>query len=127
MHARAAGRISEACSRAAAMTRRKRAPQRLIWATSTVLSQVFSVEKRRGDLFTAAERLDLEGIVANRGKMGAVPEPTLTGVVPPPRVSSTPRQRHTRRKPGSRSRWPSPPLRHSHGASKDSKTAKLPI
>jgi ATP-dependent DNA ligase len=31
-----------------------------------VLSQVFSVEERGRDLFAAAERLDLEGIVAKR-------------------------------------------------------------
>lgn len=29
-------------------------------------SQVFSIEGRGGDLFAAVERLDLEGIVANR-------------------------------------------------------------
>jgi len=37
-----------------------------MWATSTVLSQVFSVEEPGRDLFAAAERLDLEGIVARR-------------------------------------------------------------
>jgi ATP-dependent DNA ligase len=31
-----------------------------------VLSQVFSIEERGRDLFAAAERLDLEGIVAKR-------------------------------------------------------------
>jgi ATP-dependent DNA ligase len=31
-----------------------------------VLSQVFSIEDRGRDLFAAAERLDLEGIVAKR-------------------------------------------------------------
>jgi bifunctional non-homologous end joining protein LigD len=48
------------------LTRRKRAPNRVIWATTTVTSQVFSVEQRGRDLFAAAERLDLEGIVAKR-------------------------------------------------------------
>jgi len=47
-------------------SRRKRALGRLVWATSTVLSMVFSVEERGRDLFAAAERLDLEGIVAKR-------------------------------------------------------------
>jgi bifunctional non-homologous end joining protein LigD len=46
--------------------RRKRALGRLIWASSTASSQVFSVEQRGRDLFAAAERLDLEGIVAKR-------------------------------------------------------------
>jgi hypothetical protein len=31
---------------------------------TTVVSQVFSIEQRGWDLFAAAERLDLEGIVA---------------------------------------------------------------
>jgi ATP-dependent DNA ligase len=31
-----------------------------------VLSQVFSIEERGRDMFAAAERLDLEGIVAKR-------------------------------------------------------------
>jgi hypothetical protein len=35
-------------------------------ATSTVLSQVFSIRGAGRDLFAAAERLDLEGIVAKR-------------------------------------------------------------
>jgi bifunctional non-homologous end joining protein LigD len=48
------------------LTRRKRALAKLVPATTTVLSQVFSVEGRRRDLFAAAERLDLEGIVAKR-------------------------------------------------------------
>jgi ATP-dependent DNA ligase len=37
-------------------------------ATSTVLSRVFAVEGRGRDPFAAAERLDLEGIVAKRSK-----------------------------------------------------------
>ena len=48
------------------LTRRKRALERLIPATSTVLSRVFAVEARGRDLFGAVERLDLEGIVAKR-------------------------------------------------------------
>ena len=48
------------------LTRRKRALQRVIPATSTVLSREFTVEGRGRDLFAAAERLDLEGIVAKR-------------------------------------------------------------
>ena len=48
------------------LKRRKRALQRLIWATSTVLSQVFFIEERGRDLFRAAERLDMEGMVAKR-------------------------------------------------------------
>jgi ATP-dependent DNA ligase len=35
-------------------------------ATTTVLSQVFSIAERGRDMFAAAERLDLEGIVAKR-------------------------------------------------------------
>ena len=38
----------------------------LIPATTTVLSQVFSIEERGRDMFAVAERLDLEGIVAKR-------------------------------------------------------------
>jgi bifunctional non-homologous end joining protein LigD len=48
------------------LVRRKRALHKLVWATSTALSQVFSIEERGRDLFAAAERLDLEGIVAKR-------------------------------------------------------------
>jgi bifunctional non-homologous end joining protein LigD len=48
------------------LTRRKRALTSLIPATTTVLSQVFSIEERGRDMFAAAERLDLEGIVAER-------------------------------------------------------------
>jgi bifunctional non-homologous end joining protein LigD len=48
------------------LTRRKRALERVIPVTSTVLSRVFAVESRGRDLFGAAERLDLEGIVAKR-------------------------------------------------------------
>jgi bifunctional non-homologous end joining protein LigD len=48
------------------LARRKKALQRMIWATSTVLSQVLSVDERGRDLFGAACRLDMEGIVAKR-------------------------------------------------------------
>jgi bifunctional non-homologous end joining protein LigD len=48
------------------LTRRRRALTGLIPATTTVLSQVFSIEGRGRELFDAAERLDLEGIVAKR-------------------------------------------------------------
>ena len=48
------------------LTRRKRALNRLVPATTTVLSQVFSIEERGRDMFAAAERIDLEGIVAKR-------------------------------------------------------------
>jgi hypothetical protein len=44
----------------------QKALQRVIPATSTVLSRVFAVEGRGRDLFAAAERLALEGIVAKR-------------------------------------------------------------
>ena len=47
-------------------TRRKGALGNLIPATTTVVSQVFSIEEWGRDLFAAAERLDLEGIVAKR-------------------------------------------------------------
>ena len=39
---------------------------KLIPATTTVLSQVFTIPERGRDLFAAVERLDLEGIVAKR-------------------------------------------------------------
>jgi bifunctional non-homologous end joining protein LigD len=48
------------------LTRRKKALTALIPATTTVLSQVFSIDERGRDLFDAAQRLDLEGIVAKR-------------------------------------------------------------
>jgi bifunctional non-homologous end joining protein LigD len=48
------------------LTRRKQLLMRLIPATTTVLSQVFSIEERGRDLFAAVQRLDLEGIVAKR-------------------------------------------------------------
>ena len=48
------------------LRRRKRALMGLVPTTTTVLSQVFSIEERGRDLFDAAERLDLEGIVARR-------------------------------------------------------------
>jgi bifunctional non-homologous end joining protein LigD len=52
--------------RALPLVRRKRALHRLVWATSTPLSQVFAIEERGKDLFAAAQRIDLEGIVAKR-------------------------------------------------------------
>jgi ATP-dependent DNA ligase len=48
------------------LQRRKRALHGLVPATTTIVSQVFSVEGRGRDLYEAAERLDLEGIVAKR-------------------------------------------------------------
>jgi ATP-dependent DNA ligase len=39
-----------------------------------MLSQVFSIEERGRDLYDAAERLDLEGIVANRKANSYRPE-----------------------------------------------------
>jgi bifunctional non-homologous end joining protein LigD len=48
------------------LKRRKRALMGLVPATTTVVSQVFSIEERGRDLFAAAQRLDLEGIVAKR-------------------------------------------------------------
>jgi bifunctional non-homologous end joining protein LigD len=48
------------------LTRRKRALTGLVPAATTVVSQVFSIEGRGRDLFAAAKRLDLEGIVAKR-------------------------------------------------------------
>jgi hypothetical protein len=46
--------------------RRKRPLMGLVPATTTVLSHVFSIEERGRNLFEAAGRLDLEGIVAKR-------------------------------------------------------------
>jgi ATP-dependent DNA ligase len=43
------------------LPRRKQMLTKLIPATTTVLSQVFSIEERGRDMFAAAERLDLEG------------------------------------------------------------------
>jgi ATP-dependent DNA ligase len=48
------------------LTRRKRALHGLVPATTAVVSQVFSIQGRGRDLYEAAERLDLEGIVAKR-------------------------------------------------------------
>jgi bifunctional non-homologous end joining protein LigD len=52
--------------RGLALTQRKRMLHRIVPATTTVLSQVFSLEARGCDMLRAAERLDLEGIVAKR-------------------------------------------------------------
>jgi hypothetical protein len=46
--------------------RRKRTLSRLVRQTSAVLSPVFRVPGRGRELFVAAQRLDLEGIVAKR-------------------------------------------------------------
>lgn len=48
------------------LSRRKRILSRLITRTSTALSRVFHVRGRGRDLLVAAQRLDLEGIVAKR-------------------------------------------------------------
>lgn len=48
------------------LARRRQRLERLITATSTVLSRILAVEGRGRDLFSAVERLDLEGIVAKR-------------------------------------------------------------
>jgi bifunctional non-homologous end joining protein LigD len=48
------------------LSRRKRILSRQVKRTSTVLSAVFGGRGRGRDLFRAAERLDLEGIVAKR-------------------------------------------------------------
>jgi bifunctional non-homologous end joining protein LigD len=45
---------------------RKRALERLIPSSTSVLSRVHAVEERGRDLYRAATRLDLEGIVAKR-------------------------------------------------------------
>ena len=52
------------------LAKRKRALSGLVGKTSTVLSQVFAVRRRRRDLFAATERVDLEGIVAKRSTSG---------------------------------------------------------
>ena len=52
--------------RALPLARRKRVLQRVVQATSTTLSRVFTIEGRGCDMLRAAERLDLEGIVAKR-------------------------------------------------------------
>jgi bifunctional non-homologous end joining protein LigD len=48
------------------LIRRKRILHRIVQATSTALSQAFSLEALGRDMLAAAERLDLEGIVAKR-------------------------------------------------------------
>ena len=48
------------------LARRKQLLTRLIPATTTVLSQVFTIAERGRDLFAAVERLDLEGVAAKR-------------------------------------------------------------
>jgi bifunctional non-homologous end joining protein LigD len=56
------------------LTRRKQMLTRLIPATTTMLSQVFSIAERGRDLFAAVQRLDLEGIVAKRKADSYQPE-----------------------------------------------------
>ena len=56
------------------LVRRKKALHRLVWATTTVLSQVFAIEGPGREMFAAAERLDLEGIVAKRKADGYAPD-----------------------------------------------------
>ena len=73
--------------------RRKRILQRIVQATSTALSQVFTLEGCGGDMLRAAERLDLEGIVAKRKMtrgpdthmMVPTPSGTRSGTRPIPR------------------------------------------
>ena len=48
------------------LARRKRVLRRIVQATSTVLSQAFALDTLGRDMLAAAERLDLEGIVAKR-------------------------------------------------------------
>jgi bifunctional non-homologous end joining protein LigD len=48
------------------LARRKRVLHRIVQSTSTVLSQAFALDGRGRDMLAAAERLDLEGIVAKR-------------------------------------------------------------
>jgi bifunctional non-homologous end joining protein LigD len=48
------------------LARRKRVLHRIVQATSTVLSQAFALDTLGRDMLAAAERLDLEGIVAKR-------------------------------------------------------------
>jgi len=48
------------------LARRKRILHRIVQATSTALSQVFALDTLGRDMLAAAERLDLEGIVAKR-------------------------------------------------------------
>jgi ATP-dependent DNA ligase len=52
------------------LVQRQRALEKLIPATTTVLSRVFTIEERGRDVFVAAQRMELEGIVA---KWKAVP------------------------------------------------------
>jgi bifunctional non-homologous end joining protein LigD len=56
------------------LTRRKQMLTSLIPATTTMLSQVFSIAERGRDLFAAVQRLDLEGIVAKRKADSYQPE-----------------------------------------------------
>jgi bifunctional non-homologous end joining protein LigD len=52
--------------RECSLSRRKRILSRLVKRTSTLLSPVFGVRRQGRNLFTAVQRLDLEGIIAKR-------------------------------------------------------------
>jgi ATP-dependent DNA ligase len=69
------------------LTRRKQALTSLVPATTTIVSQVFSIEERGRDMFEAVQRLDLEGIVAKR--KADCYSPTVTGTRS--RIARTPR------------------------------------
>jgi hypothetical protein len=77
------------------LLRRKKALTGLIPATTTLISQVFSIEERERDLFDAAQRLDLEGIVDKRSPMlipkGSRGITSRTGRTPRARVGGSPR------------------------------------
>jgi bifunctional non-homologous end joining protein LigD len=62
--------------RSLSLWRRRRHLERLVPATSTVLSRLFAMEERGRDLFAAVERLDLEGIVAKRKRDPYAPTTT---------------------------------------------------
>jgi ATP-dependent DNA ligase len=62
------------------LSRRKRILRRLVKKTSTVLSPVFGLRARGRDLFSAVERLDLEGIVAKRMADPYTPDTVLRKV-----------------------------------------------
>ena len=74
------------------LTRWKRALERVIPATSTVLSRVFAVEGRGRDLFAAAERLVLEDVVAKRKADTTRPRRcgTKSGIARTPRRKAAP-------------------------------------
>ncbi len=96
------------------LTRRKQLLARLIPATTTVLSQVFSVKARGRDMYAAAERLDLEGIVAKRMadpyRLATVWYKIRTGRIPKPKAGGNPSRSAPRSQPMARS---TPDLRNS--------------